>query len=67
VPVDRLAGVPAGTIIDLDRDADEPVDLYVNGRRFALGRLELADGQWAVRLERLLPQDSPELDPSKGR
>lgn len=67
VPVDRLAGVPAGTIIDLDRDADEPVDLYVNGRRFALGRLELVDGLWAVRLERLLPQDSPEPDPSKGR
>ncbi len=62
VPVDRLAGVPAGTIIDLDREADEPVDLYVNGRRFALGRLELADGEWAVRLERLLPQDSPGPD-----
>lgn len=55
LPVERLVDVPAGTVIELDRDADDPIDLYVNGRPFALGRLELTPtGEWAVRVERLL-------------
>ncbi len=42
-------------MIELDRDAG---DLYVNGRRFALGRLELTEtGEWAVRVERVLDPD----------
>ncbi len=58
LPVERLVGVPPGTVIELDRDASDPIDLYVNGRRFALGRLELTDtGEWAVRVERVLDPD----------
>jgi flagellar motor switch protein FliN len=55
LPVDRLIGVPAGTVIELDRDADEPIDLYVNGLPFAKGRLVMTDDEeWAVRIERIL-------------
>lgn len=55
LPVESLVGVPAGTVIELDRDADDPVDVYVNGRRFAIGRLVLTDtAEWAVRIERVL-------------
>lgn len=55
LPVESLVGVPAGTVIELDRDADDPVDVYVNGRRFAVGRLVLTDtSEWAVRIERVL-------------
>jgi len=55
LPVESLVGVPAGTIIELDRDADDPVDIYVNGRRFATGRLVLTDtAEWAVRVEQVL-------------
>lgn len=59
--VDRLIGIPDGTVIELDREADEPIDIYVNGRRFALGRLVVTDtDDWAVRVERVLPADPPE-------
>ena len=35
--------------VDLDRGADAPVDLFVNGMRFAQGHLVLTDdGEWAV-------------------
>ena len=55
LPVESLVGVPPGTIIELDRDADDPVDIYVNGRRFATGRLVLTDtAEWAVRVEQVL-------------
>jgi flagellar motor switch protein FliN len=44
--------LPAGAVLELDRKADDPVDLYVNGLRFASGRLVLTDeGEWALRLE----------------
>lgn len=55
LPVESIVGVPAGTVIELDREADEPVDIYVNGRRYATGRLVLTDtAEWAVRVERVL-------------
>jgi flagellar motor switch protein FliN len=44
--------LPNGSIVELNRQADEPVDLYVNGAPFAKGRLLLVGGtDWAVRIE----------------
>lgn len=44
--------LPAGAVLELDRKADDPVDLYVNGLRFGSGRLVLTDeDEWALRLE----------------
>lgn len=55
LPVESLVGVPPGTIIELDRDAEDQIDIYVNGRRFAVGRLVLTDtSEWAVRIEAVL-------------
>jgi flagellar motor switch protein FliN len=48
----EVASLSDGAIIELDRAADDPVDLYVNGSRIATGRLICIDGkEWAVRLE----------------
>jgi flagellar motor switch protein FliN/FliY len=48
----RLVNMPAGSVVELDRRADDPVDVYVNGLRFATGRLIVVDGtDWAVRIE----------------
>jgi len=56
MPVARAVGLPQGSVVELDRNAEEPVDLYVNGRRFARGTLVVADGtEWAVRIDELLP------------
>jgi flagellar motor switch protein FliN/FliY len=57
--------MPPGAVVELNRGADEPVDLYVNGTRFATGRLMVVDGtDWAVRIEEVLsPSDtSPESE-----
>jgi flagellar motor switch protein FliN len=51
----EIVGLPGGAVVELDRQADEPIDLYVNGRRFATGRLMVVDGaDWAVRIETIL-------------
>jgi flagellar motor switch protein FliN/FliY len=48
----KAVTLPPGSIVELDRQADEPVDLYVNGAPFAKGRLLLVGGtDWAVRIE----------------
>jgi flagellar motor switch protein FliN/FliY len=54
-----VVGLPHGAVVELDRSPDEPIDLFVNGRRFATGRLVVVDGNdWAVRIESV-------LDPSR--
>jgi flagellar motor switch protein FliN/FliY len=51
----QLVGLPAGAVVELDRQAEEPIDLYVNGSHFATGRLVVVDGtDWAVRIEHVL-------------
>ena len=53
MPASTVVGMPEGAILDLDREADEPADLFVNGRHFGTGRLILVDGEWALRVETL--------------
>jgi len=55
--VGRAVDLAAGAVVDLDRAPDDPVDLYVNGRRFATGRLLLVEDEWAVRVETVLPPE----------
>ena len=54
MPMAEAVSQPDGALIELDRGADEPVDVLVNGRRFATGRLVLVDDEWAVRIEEVL-------------
>ena len=54
MPVDEAVSLPEGGLLELDRGADEPVDVLVNGRRFATGRLVLVDDEWAVRIDEVL-------------
>jgi flagellar motor switch protein FliN len=51
VPLARAPELPPGAVLELDRNAEDPVDLYVNGLRFGSGRLVLTEeGEWALRL-----------------
>ena len=48
----RALGLPLGSVVELDREADAPVDLYVNGLRFAQGHLIVTDdGEWAFQCD----------------
>jgi flagellar motor switch protein FliN/FliY len=55
LPLSRAVSLPPGSVVELDARAEDPVDVFVSGRRFAQGVLVLAeDGEWAVRVEQLL-------------
>jgi flagellar motor switch protein FliN/FliY len=55
MPSGRVVSLPTGALVELDRDVEEPIDLYADGMRFAVGRLQVCeDGTLAIRVERLL-------------
>jgi hypothetical protein len=48
-------GLPTGSVVELDREVDEPVDLYVDGMRCATGRLMVAeDGSLQLAIDTVL-------------
>jgi flagellar motor switch protein FliN len=53
MPAASVVGMPEGAILDLDHEADDPADVFVNGRHFGTGRLILVEGEWALRIESL--------------
>ncbi len=56
--LEQLSEPAPGQVIELDRYSVDPIDLCVNGQRFATGRLFLIDQtEWAMRIERVLDVD----------
>ena len=54
LPLRRANDLPVGDVVELDCDADAPVDLYVNGLRFGSGQLVVTgDGEWALRVDEI--------------
>jgi flagellar motor switch protein FliN/FliY len=52
MPTGEVVGLPPGAIVELDRDADDAVDLYVDGQPYASGRLVVTDDDsWGVLVE----------------
>jgi flagellar motor switch protein FliN len=65
MPSAQVVGLPPGAVVELDRQAEEPIDLYVNGSKFATGRLVVVDGtDWAVRIDHVL--DNPNAHMESG-
>jgi len=47
-----------GTIIELDKNADEPVTIFVNNLKFAEGEVVSVDENFGVRITRIFtPED----------
>jgi flagellar motor switch protein FliN/FliY len=65
MPSASVVGLPSGAVVELDRQADEPIDIFVNGMRFASGRLIVVDGSdWAVRIETIFDLPDAPLSPT---
>jgi flagellar motor switch protein FliN/FliY len=66
LPIGRAVGLAPGTVVELDRAPDDPVDLFVSGRRFARGSLVLVDGEWAIQVSEILPNPNPTTSEAEG-
>ena len=47
----EVVALGIGTVVELDRRLEDPIDLYVNGLRLGHGELEIVDDEWAVRVD----------------
>jgi flagellar motor switch protein FliN/FliY len=51
LPIGEALELPIGSVVDLDRTADSPVDLFINGLCFGHGNLHVTeDGEWAIEV-----------------
>jgi flagellar motor switch protein FliN/FliY len=54
VPLRDVANFGVGSMIELDRTVDEPVELLVNNAPFARGEVVVVDGYYGVRVSELV-------------
>ncbi|HHU31410.1 MAG TPA: flagellar motor switch phosphatase FliY, partial [Clostridia bacterium] len=47
-----------GSIIELDRVAGDPVDVYVNGLKFASGEIVVINETYGVRINDLVSEET---------
>jgi flagellar motor switch protein FliN/FliY len=54
IPVRRLLQLGPGSVLKLDKPIDAPVDLYLKDTKFAAGDVVVVNGQFAVRIKKIL-------------
>ena len=52
--VEEIMNLNPGTVMELDRKAGDTVDLYLNEKLFAEGEVTVVDGNFAIRITRLI-------------
>jgi flagellar motor switch protein FliN/FliY len=58
MPLRDLLSLEPGAVLELDRQADAPVDVLVNGRLVARGEVVVIDGEFGVRVTDLVDRGS---------
>jgi flagellar motor switch protein FliN len=58
--VQEVLHLGRGSVVELDRLAGEPVDVYVGDRRFAEGEVVVIGENFGVRITRVLPSGGGE-------
>lgn len=48
--LEQVMSIQPGSIIDLDKHAGEPIELYVNGKPIALAEIVVVDGRLGARV-----------------
>lgn len=59
LPLRTLSGLGSGSVVDLNRAPEDPVDLLVGDRVIARGEVVVVDGQYGVRVTELITQVRP--------
>ncbi len=57
--VQEILRLGRGSVIQLDRLAGEPIDIYVGDRRFAEGEVVVIDEHFGIRITRVLASAPP--------
>jgi flagellar motor switch protein FliN/FliY len=61
LPLAHALGLPLGSVVELNQEAEAPIDLFVNGVRFAQGHLIVTDdGEWAFQCDTVGGRSAPD-------
>ena len=60
--VQEILGLGRGSVIQLERLAGEPIDVFVGDRRFAEGEVVVVGEQFGVRVTRILHPARPDAE-----
>jgi flagellar motor switch protein FliM len=54
LPLGSALDLPLGTVLELEQEAEAPLELFANGKSFAFGALQVSgDGKWVVEIQAL--------------
>jgi flagellar motor switch protein FliN/FliY len=56
VPLSRLMSANSETVIELNKLADEPLDIKVNGQLFGHGEVVMSNNRYSLRVLSILPK-----------
>ncbi len=59
MPVREVMNLAPGTVIELDKQVEEPVDLYVNGCLIGRGEVVVVDDSLGIKITELIAQKIP--------
>ena len=54
MPMRDLLQLAAGSVVQLDKASDAPVDLYISGKLFARGEVVVVEGRIGIRVTELI-------------
>jgi flagellar motor switch protein FliN len=54
MPMKDVLQLSSGSVVQLDKVADAPVDLYVNQRRIAIGEVVVVEDQFGIKITKIL-------------
>jgi flagellar motor switch protein FliN len=58
MPMKDVLQLASGSVVQLDKVADAPVDLYVNQKKIALGEVVVVEDQFGIKITKILGSSS---------
>lgn len=58
IPVREIVNLSPGTVIELDKGSEDPVDIYVNGCLIARGEVVVVDDAIGIKLTEVIQNNS---------
>lgn len=59
MPMREVLQLASGSVVQLDKIAEAPVDLYVNQKRIAHGEVVVVDDRLGIKITKVLGAQSP--------
>lgn len=59
IPLSEILSLAEGSVVELDRQANDALDIFANGTLIAKGEVVTVDGRYGVRVTDVVSSDAP--------